>query len=204
MNVAVREVREARGMGVVVAGLLAVLVSIDAWALPPESLVIAAREQIGVTLGYDPAYRRLSYPGGDVAAKTGVCTDVVIRALRQQGLDLQEAVHRDMAAHFHLYPKQWGLSRPDANIDHRRVPNLMTWFSRQGWAMPPAQAATGFRAGDIVTWDLGAGLAHIGIVSDRQAGNGTPLVLHNIGRGTQEEDILFAFRITGHYRIPST
>ena len=183
--------------------LIGLLLAFDAWALQADALVTAARQQVGVTLGYDPAYRRLSYPNGDVPLDTGVCTDVVIRALREQGLDLQQAVHRDMRANFALYPKNWGLSRPDRNIDHRRVPNLMTWFKRQGWALPLGQDAERYRPGDIVTWDLGGGLTHIGIVSDRQAGNGVPLVLHNIGRGTQEEDILFSFKIIGHYRIPT-
>ena len=182
---------------------LAMLLSAQAWALQADVLVTAAREQVGVTLTYDPAYRRLGYPNGDVPLNTGVCTDVVIRALRQQGLDLQQAVHQDMRANFRLYPKNWGLSRPDSNIDHRRVPNLMTWFKRQGWALPLGQDAERYRPGDIVTWDLGGGLTHIGIISDRQAGSGVPLVLHNIGRGTQEEDILFSFKITGHYRIPA-
>lgn len=181
---------------------LAMLLSAQAWALQADVLVTAAREQVGVTLTYDPAYRRLGYPNGDVPLNTGVCTDVVIRALREQGLDLQQAVHQDMRANFSLYPKNWGLSRPDSNIDHRRVPNLMTWFKRQGWSLPLGQDAERYRPGDIVTWDLGGGLTHIGIISDRQAGSGVPLVLHNIGRGAQEEDILFRFQITGHYRIP--
>lgn len=182
---------------------LAMLLSAQAWALQADVLVTAAREQVGVTLTYDPAYRRLGYPNGDVPLNTGVCTDVVIRALREQGLDLQQAVHQDMRANFRLYPKNWGLSRPDSNIDHRRVPNLMTWFKRQGWSLALGQDAERYRPGDIVTWDLGGGLTHIGIISDRQAGSGVPLVLHNIGRGTQEEDILFSFKITGHYRIPA-
>lgn len=182
---------------------LSILLSTHVWALQADTLVTAAREQVGVTLGYDPAYRRLSYPNGDVPLNTGVCTDVVIRALRQQGLDLQQAVHQDMRPNFRLYPKNWGLNRPDSNIDYRRVPNLMTWFKRQGWALPLGQDAERYRPGDIVTWDLGGGLTHIGIISDRQAGSGVPLVLHNIGRGTQEEDILFSFKITGHYRIPA-
>jgi uncharacterized protein len=182
---------------------LSCLLAFDAWALQPEALVSAARQQVGVTTGYDPAYRRLSYPGGDVPLATGVCTDVVIRALRQQGLDLQQAVHQDMRAHFRLYPQNWGLSRPDANIDHRRVPNLMTWFKRQGWALVPSQDAERYSPGDIVTWDLGGGLTHIGIISDRRTSSGVPLVLHNIGQGAQEEDILFSFRITGHYRVPA-
>jgi uncharacterized protein YijF (DUF1287 family) len=185
----------------VVSGLLIWLLAFAVQAIEADKLVLAARQQVGVTLTYDPAYRRLSYPNGDVPLNTGVCTDVVIRALRQQGLDLQQAVHQDMRANFRLYPKSWGLSRPDSNIDHRRVPNLTTWFKRQGWSLAPGQDAEGYRPGDIVTWDLGGGLAHIGIISDRQAG-GVPLVLHNIGRGTQEEDILFRFKITGHFRIP--
>ncbi len=183
-----------------VVAMVSWLLAFAVQAIEVDRLVLDARRQVGVTLSYDPAYRQLSYPGGDVPMATGVCTDVVIRALRQQGLDLQEAVHRDMRAHFGLYPKNWGLSRPDSNIDHRRVPNLMTWFKRQGWSLPVSEAASAYRAGDIVTWDLGRGLTHIGIISDRQAPAGPPLVLHNIGRGTQEEDILFAYRITGHYR----
>lgn len=164
-------------------------------------LVRDARGQVGVTLGYDPVYRQIDYPGGDVPLSTGVCTDVVIRALRQQGLDLQKAVHEDMRAHFSLYPRNWGLKRPDRNIDHRRVPNLMTWFRRQGVALNVSAKATDYRAGDIVTWDLGRGLTHIGVVSDRINHSGVPLILHNIGGGTQEEDILFGFRVTGHYRF---
>ena len=178
------------------------LVACQAAAIEPQALVLAAREQVGVTLGYDPAYRQLDYPGGDVPLATGVCTDVLIRALRRQGLDLQEALHRDMRAHFAEYPRHWGLRRPDANIDHRRVPNLMTYFRRQGWALPPRRAVSAYRAGDVVAWDLGAGLSHIGILSDRRAAGGQPLVLHNIGRGAQEENILFRFKIIGHYRIP--
>lgn len=177
--------------------------ALAAQAIEAEKLVRDARQQIGVTLSYDPAYRQLSYPGGDVPMATGVCTDVVIRALRQQGLDLQEAVHRDMRGSFSVYPKNWGLNRPDSNIDHRSVPNLMTWFKRQGWSLPLSQAASAYRPGDIVTWDLGRGLTHIGIVSDHRAATGVPLILHNIGRGAQEEDILFSYRITGHYRPPA-
>lgn len=185
--------------------LMLLVLALPAVAEPiqTQQLVQDARSQVGVTLGYDPAYRRLNYPLGDVPLNTGVCTDVVIRALRQQGLDLQQAVHEDMRANFSAYPKNWGLKQPDRNIDHRRVPNLMAWFKRQGWSQRLSQEASSYRAGDIVTWDLGGGLTHIGIVSDRQAGSGAPLVLHNIGRGTQEEDILFAFKITGHYRIPA-
>lgn len=175
--------------------------SLQAATIDSAKLVQAARSQVGVTLGYDPVYRRLDYPGGDVPLATGVCTDVLIRALRQQGLDLQKSVHEDMRAHFSAYPRNWGLQRPDRNIDHRRVPNLMTWFQRQGMALKVSDKPADYRAGDIVTWDLGRGLTHIGIVSDRNSPAGVPLVLHNIGRGTQEEDILFGFSITGHYRF---
>lgn len=185
---------------------LALLISSPAWAqaIESEQLISAARSQVGVTLSYDPVYRRLAYPGGDVPLATGVCTDVVIRALRAQGLDLQKAVHEDMRGHFSAYPKNWGLRSTDRNIDHRRVPNLMTWFRRQGMAQSISDQAGAYRAGDIVTWDLGRGLTHIGIVSDRRSAAGVPLVLHNIGRGTQEEDILFRFTIIGHYRFPAS
>lgn len=171
---------------------------------PPR--VIAARRQIGVTTVYDPAYVRLSYPNGDVPQDRGVCTDVVIRALRAEDLDLQRSVHEDMRAHFAKYPRKWGLRGPDRNIDHRRVPNLQTWFARQGWSRTPTRNARDYRAGDLVTWMLPGDLPHIGIVGDRISPAGTPLIVHNIGRGTREEDILFAYPITGHYRpaLPSS
>lgn len=160
----------------------------------------AARQQIGVTVTYDPSYVSLSYPGGDVPPDRGVCTDVVIRALRLKGLDLQQAVHEDMKAHFSAYPKLWGLKRPDKNIDHRRVPNLQTYFARRGWALPLSTDAADYRAGDLVTCLVGGTLPHIMVVSDRRAADGTPLIIHNIGSGTQEEDALFTFSLTGHYR----
>jgi uncharacterized protein YijF (DUF1287 family) len=171
------------------------------WPVDATQLVRSAREQVGVTLGYDPRYQRLAYPGGDVPRETGVCTDVVIRALRAQRIDLQKEVHEDMRAHFGAYPKQWGLSRPDRNIDHRRVPNLMTFFKRRGQALPPSREAAAYRPGDIVTWDLGRNTPHIGIVSDRKTAQGEPMIIHNIGAGTREEGGLFAYRITGHYRL---
>ena len=183
------------------ACLLFATTLVQAATIDPQVLVGDARSQVGVTLSYDPVYRQLDYPGGDVPLSTGVCTDVVIRALREQGLDLQKSVHEDMRAHFALYPKNWGLKRTDRNIDHRRVPNLMTWFKRQGMGLKVSDKPADYQAGDIVTWDLGRGLTHIGIVSDRSSPAGVPLVLHNIGRGTREEDILFGFAITGHYRF---
>jgi uncharacterized protein YijF (DUF1287 family) len=130
-----------------------------------------------------------------------VCTDVVVRAFREQGTDLQKEVHEDMKREFGAYPRRWGLKKPDTNIDHRRVPNLMTFFRRLGWGQPVTKKAEDYVAGDVVTWDLGGDLPHIGIISDRKTAGGVPLVLHNIGRGAQEEDILFQFAITGHYRV---
>ncbi len=174
-------------------------------AVDPGTLVASARKQIGVTIGYDPEYRVIPYPGGDVPPESGVCTDVLIRALREQGLDLQRLVHDDMRANFARYPRAWGLSRPDTNIDHRRVPNLMTYLTRQGCGVPLSRDPHDYRTGDVVTWDLARGnLPHIGIISDHRNPDGIPMVIHNIGRGTREEDILFRFRITGHYRITGT
>lgn len=171
-------------------------------ASEPSRLTEAAREQVGVTVTYDPAYVELQFPGGDLPRDRGVCTDVVIRALRDGwGIDLQLAVNRDMKAEFAAYPALWGLSRPDRNIDHRRVPNLQVLLARVGAELPLEDAPTAWLPGDIVTWTLPGGLPHIGIVSDRRTADGTPLILHNIGAGAQEEDILFAYPITGHYRL---
>jgi uncharacterized protein len=176
-------------------------VPVPAPAAAASPLVAAARAQIGITRRYDPAYVELTYPGGDVPRDRGVCTDVVIRALRTQGLDLQQAIHRDMRENFAAYPPLWGLKRANRSIDHRRVPNQMRWFERQGWAQPIGSDAAGYRAGDIVAWKLtGSGLLHIGIVSDRASVDGIPLIIHNIGRGTQEENLLFRHAIIGHYR----
>ncbi|WP_235565771.1 DUF1287 domain-containing protein [Lysobacter sp. Root559] len=169
-------------------------------AAPAHPLVRAARAQVGVVRYYDPTYVRLDYPGGDVAADRGVCTDVVIRALRTQGLDLQRALHEDMRANFARYPQSWGARGTDRSIDHRRVPNLRRWFERQGWQQPISERGADYRPGDFVTWDLGGGTPHIGIVSDRKSWDGDPLILHNIARGTEEGDLLFAYEITGHYR----
>lgn len=164
-------------------------------------IVAAARQQIGVTKEYDPSYVTLRYPGGDVPIHTGVCSDVLVRALRQVGIDLQKELHEDMGKDFGAYPQKWGLKRPDKNIDHRRVPNLMRYFERHQIAMlDNLQARETYRAGDIVTWDLGSGVLHIGIVSDRTTGR-IPRIIHNIGRGAQEEDILFHYRVVGHYRL---
>lgn len=166
----------------------------------PSDLPAQARRQIGVTLRYDPSYAAISYPMGDVPPDRGVCTDVVIRAFRACGLDLQQAVHEDMAKHFSCYPHLWGLKKPDKNIDHRRVPNLMTYFARQGWQVRLTRDPADYLPGDIVTCLVGGNLPHIMIVSDRKNEVGEPLIIHNIGMGTQEEEGLFAFKLTGHYR----
>ena len=165
-------------------------------------IVRAARSQIGKTTSYDPSYVGLSYPGGDVPLEKGVCTDVVIRALRGAvNLDLQKLVHEDMKIEFAAYPDIWGLTKPDPNIDHRRVPNLKTYFNRRGFSLPVTRLADDYLGGDLVTCIVGRNLAHIMIVSDKKASDGVPFVIHNIGSGTKEEDRLFEFPITGHYRV---
>ncbi|MFQ5568903.1 MAG: DUF1287 domain-containing protein [Rhodothermales bacterium] len=164
-------------------------------------IVEAAIEQVGQTIYYDPAYRRLAYPGGDVPSDRGVCTDVVVRAFRAVGVDLQVLVHEDMKAAFWAYPQLWGLSRPDANIDHRRVPNLMTFFERAGKALPLSDDPSHYVPGDVVAWRLPGGRLHTGIVANVHApGTSRFLLVHNIGAGARMEDILFAYEIIGHYR----
>lgn len=169
---------------------------------PVAKMLQNAHRQTTVTHLYDPAYVSLSYPNGDVPQDRGVCTDVVIRALRGAGSDLQKLVHDDMKTSFGAYPKKWGLRRPDPNIDHRRVPNLQAYFKRHGKSLPVTQNAADYRPGDIVSWTLPGGLDHIGVVSDTLAvpDEKRYAVIHNIGRGAREEDALFAWKITGHYR----
>jgi uncharacterized protein len=187
-------------MRLIIAALFA---AFPAFADEPGKLISAAREQVGVTTIYDPAYVSLEFPGGDIPRLRGVCTDVVIRALRDGwGIDLQLAVNRDMKADFSAYPGLWGLSTTDRNIDHRRVPNLQTLFARIGAELPVSDIAADYQPGDIVSWMLPGNLPHIGIVSDQMTEDGTrPLILHNIGAGAREDDILFVYEITGHYRI---
>ena len=169
---------------------------------PVSPILVAARSQIGKTVTYDPSYVGLSYPGGDVPIEKGVCTDVVVRALRDAlKMDLQKLVHEDMKAAFSKYPNKWGLKKPDRNIDHRRVPNLRRYFERKGYSVGVSQKKEDYLPGDIVSCIVGGKLAHIMIVSDRKADNGVPLVVHNIGNGAKEEDCLFGFPTTGHYRI---
>lgn len=168
-------------------------------------LAHAAREQIGVTRSYDAAYVRLGYPMGDVDRSTGVCTDVVIRAYRDAfEVDLQKLVHEDMQTAFADYPRIWGLTRPDRNIDHRRVPNLERFFERRGGALPLPATLDGWQPGDLYTMRLGGRLPHIGIISDKLTEAGHPYVLHNIGGGTQEEDILGLFDDERRFRYEVT
>ena len=158
-----------------------------------------AYRQVGVTVHYDGSYRRIAFPGGDVPIERGVCTDVLVRAYRHAGIDLQLLVHEDMSRAFASYPRRWGHTRPDPNIDHRRVANLATFFRRSGAVLPISSRAGDYAAGDIVTWRLPSGTDHIGLVTDRPHEE-RRLIVHNIGGGTQVEDVLFAHPITGHYR----
>src|SRR5437016_12507345 len=187
-----------------VALLLFAATAVCSAAVESAKLVASARSQIGITISYDPAYRKLEYPNGDVPKNTGVCADVIIRALREQGMDLQKEIHQDMKRDFAAYPQKWGLTKPDPNIDHRGVPNLMTYFRRKGYAQSGSEKAEQFAAGDIVAWDLGQGVTHIGVVSNLRSAKGVPLVIHNIGQGTKEEDILFQFQVIGHYGLSSS
>ncbi|HEY8562304.1 MAG TPA: DUF1287 domain-containing protein [Pyrinomonadaceae bacterium] len=167
-----------------------------------KAVLESALEQTKITTGYTQDYFVIPYPMGDVPAQTGACTDVVIRAFRRAGVDLQKEVHEDMRANFALYPKKWGLPKPDTNIDHRRVPNLQTFFTRKGKSMPASLQAAKYRPGDVVTWDIdGKGMTHIGLVSHlwNEAEN-RYLIIHNIGGGTRVDDVLFRWKITGHFR----
>lgn len=164
-------------------------------------LVAAAIDRTSFIVRYDGSYVGIKYPGGDVPSGTGVCTDEIIRIYRKLGIDLQKEVHEDMRNNFSAYPKTWRLTRPDSNIDHRRVPNLMTFFRRRGEALPISSAATAYSPGDLVTWDLGGGIPHIGMVVDRRSADGRRfLIVHNVGEGPKMEDVLFRWKITGHYR----
>jgi len=170
----------------------------DSFAL---RLVDAAVERTSHRVTYDGTYRRIPYPAGDVPDDVGVCTDLIVRSYRAVGIDLQRLVHEDMAADFDAYPGLWGLAGPDPNIDHRRVPNLQTFFGRHGTVLPVTDDPANYRAGEIVTWMLPGNLPHIGLVTDRVSTDGRrPLIVHNIGRGPEIEDALFDFPMTGHYR----
>ena len=192
-----------RQIGIITLSFLTALLLLNSTrALAQESIAIAARGQKGKTVRYDPSYRALAYPNGDAPIEVGVCADVVVRALRASlDMDLQKLVHEDMKQHFSDYPQLWGLKGPDKNIDHRRVPNLQHYFRRRGYELPISENPEDYEAGDLVTSVIPPNLPHIMIVSDRKNTLDQPLVIHNIGDGAQEEDRLFEFRITGHYRI---
>jgi hypothetical protein len=177
---------------------------------PPTSREEFTRRLVAAAIGrthhnvrYESAYVRIPYPGGDVAADTGACTDEIVRSYRAVGVDLQKEVHEDMLRDFAAYPNQrrWHLNHPDPNIDHRRVPNLAVFFQRKGESLPTTARADDYSPGDLVTWDLGGGIPHIGIVVDQKSHwSGRYLVVHNIGEGPKMEDVLFSWKITGHYR----
>ena len=170
--------------------------------LDPLKISDSAIELTNKSVIYNGDYYSIPYPNGDVPDGIGVCTDVVIRTYRSVGLDLQKEVHEDMEANFELYPKIWGLSKPDSNIDHRRVPNLMTYFKRQGAEIPITDMGKDYLPGDIVSWNLGGGLTHIGIVVNKKSNdNKRFMIVHNIGGGQVLEDCLFNYTITGHYRF---
>ncbi len=194
-------------IGFFLALLCAGAAVLPAFAQTPDigaRLAAAAVERTKHDVVYDAAYRRIAYPMGDVAPDRGVCTDLVVRAFRAIGFDLQQLVHEDMTAAFAAYPAHWGMTGPDSNIDHRRVPNLETFFARMGARLPRSDDPADYRPGDIVAWNLRADagwLPHIGIVTDRIAPSGRPMIAHNIGAGPELEDVLFDWKITGRYRV---
>lgn len=186
------------------------LVLLGLWSLavaePSESdLVVAALDRTKHVVRYDGSYRAIPYPNGDVPENVGVCTDVLIRSYRAIGIDLQRLVHEDMSADFAAYPRNWGLARPDTNIDHRRVPNLRRFFERHGKSLVVSDNPADYQPGDIVTWMLPGNNPHIGIVTNEMSADGErPLIVHNIGLGPKKDDMLFLFQITGHYRYLGT
>ena len=194
---------------VIIATLCLVSCSVDpqGFTRNQRKIIGATRWQIGKTTSYDPAYRRLKYPNGDIPIKQGVCTDVIIRTLRKGlKIDLQKEIHEDMTANFEVYPSSWGLTAPDYNIDHRRVPNMQTYFRRKGWELPLNQLKANYQPGDIITCSIGRVTPHIMIVSDRKGASGNWALIHNVGIGVIENDVLFNEEITGpltgHYRVP--
>ena len=165
-------------------------------------LAQAAEARTQKTVRYDGRYMRIDYPNGDVPDHIGVCTDLVVRSYRMVGVDLQQAIHEDMKRFFTAYPSRriWGLAKPDSNIDHRRVPNMEVFFARHGESLPVSRDISRYQSGDIVTWRLAGNLPHVGIISAKRDASGTPLIVHNIGRGPKIENVLFAYPIVGHYR----
>jgi len=168
-----------------------------------SELVEAAIMRVNHSVTYDGSYRVIKYPGGDVPDDIGVCTDLIIRVYREVGIDLQRKVHEDMKSNFSLYPNNWGLTKPDKNIDHRRVPNLQIFFKRNGTELPVTSNARDYKPGDLVTWIIPGNLPHIGIVINKKSSDGHRyMIVHNIGKGPKIEDMLFQYPITGHYRYP--
>lgn len=168
-----------------------------------ERLSNAAISIIDKNVVYTPDYVSIKYPNGDVPAKTGVCTDVVIRAYRKLGVDLQKEVHEDMKANFNKYPnlKKWGLKTTDTNIDHRRVPNLEVFFERKGKKLAVTQNSNDYKTGEIVTWMIGGKLPHIGIITNKKSSDGKrPMIVHNVGGGQVLEDCLFSYDVVGHFK----
>ncbi len=184
--------------------LVATLFAFNSKAGFEDRLVAAGMERTKHSVRYDGSYKKIAYPNGDVADNIGVCTDVIIRSYRTLGIDLQQLVHEDMKAHFSKYESKriWGLKKPDANIDHRRVPNLQSFFMRHGEVLAITKNPKDYKAGDLVTWMVSGNLPHIGLVSDKVGElTGDPMIIHNIGSGPKLEDALFDFKITGHYRF---
>lgn len=185
--------------------LLFILITCSCSALAgsfERDFIHAAIDRTTHNIRYDGSYHAIAYPNGDVPADIGVCTDVIVRSYRAIGTDLQRLVHEDMAHNFSTYPSKriWGLLSTDKNIDHRRVPNLQTFFSRHGVKLPITETANNYRPGDIVTWALPGNLPHIGIVTDKHAESGNPLIVHNVGAGPVLDNMIFHYKITGHYR----
>lgn len=170
-------------------------------ATPREKVIAGALVQTTYTFGYDPSYVKIAYPMGDVPRDRGVCSDVIVRAFREAGIDLQQEVHEDMKKQFSAYPRKWRARGPDSNIDHRRVLNLMTYFERRGKAQPVSGRSEDYLPGDVVAWDLGNNLEHIGVVADVKSDSSRNLlVVHNVGLGARLEDVMFSWRVIGHYR----
>ncbi len=169
-----------------------------------ERFILGAVSQYGLTTSYDGAYRKISYPNGDVDITTGVCTDVIIRAFRAVGIDLQKEIHKDMKRHFRQYPKKWGLKSPDTNIDHRRVPNMETYFERKGYKIPIGKGDNfkNYKPGDLVVWRISGDFTHIGIVSDQKVpGTTRHYIIHNPFQGVEISDWLTEFKIINHFRV---
>ena len=187
-------------MIILILGVL-LLLSSEAQNNTGTNLAKAAETITKDTVVYDPSYFSIPYPNGDIPEDRGVCTDVIIRAYRELGTDLQQLIHEDMSDNFDSYPNNWGLTHPDPNIDHRRAPNLMTFFTRQNAELNISMNVVDHLPGDVICWDLGSGILHIGIVSATKAkGTDRYLIVHNIGAGQVLEDVLFEYTIIGHYR----